>query len=244
MQVKTAQPGSGHEPATIVLWPSPTISPRCPTRFAARDGAVRTIGSVSIPSRVEAVSLLLELDPPDWLVEHSSAVAEVAAFLAARIAERGTALDRTVVEAAALLHDVDKALPDGHPLLRLGHGAAGGAWLTERGHPELAPAVAHHPVKVLGDEAVYPQWAATASLAERVVAYADKRAMQDVVTLDQRFHRWEDRHRERAESIRTARGRAELLQRDVCAAAGLAPDEVQRLPWVRDAMQAVTSAAR
>lgn len=205
---------------------------------------VRTIGSVSIPSRVEAVSILLELDPPGWLVEHSSAVAEVAVDLAARIAERGTALDRALVEAAALLHDVDKALPKGHPLLQLGHGAAGAAWLTERGHAELAPAVAHHPAKLLSDEAVYPGWAARASLEERVVAYADKRATQDVVTLDERFHRWAERHPERAASIQVARGRAQLLEREVCAAAGLAPTEVQRVPWVRDAMQALTSAAR
>jgi hypothetical protein len=30
----------------FVLWSSPTISPRCPNRFEARDGAVRTIGDV------------------------------------------------------------------------------------------------------------------------------------------------------------------------------------------------------
>ena len=206
--------------------------------------AVRTIGSVSVPSRVEAISILLELDPPDWLVEHSTAVAEVAAFLAARIAERGTTLDRALVEAAALVHDVDKALPDTHPLLKLGHGAAGAAWLTNRGHAELAPAVAHHPVKVLGDEAVYREWAATASLEEQVVAYADKRARQNVVTLEERFRRWQVRHPERDESMRMARRRAELLESQVCALAGLAATEVERTSWVDEAMQAFTGPAR
>jgi putative nucleotidyltransferase with HDIG domain len=215
-----------------------------PSRFEARDGTVRTIGIVSIPSRVEAASILLELEPVDWLVEHSTAVAEVAAFLAARIAERGTGLDRSLVEAAALLHDLDKALPKGHPLLTLGHGAAGAAWLTERGHAELAPAVAHHPVMVLSDDETYTDWAARASLAERVVAYADKRAMQDVVSVAERFRAWDERHPERAESMRIARARAELLEREVCAAAGVTPNEVQRLPWVHAAMQAVTSTAR
>jgi putative nucleotidyltransferase with HDIG domain len=199
---------------------------------------------VSVPSRVEAVSILLELESPDWLVEHSTSVAEVAAFLAARMRQRGTALDGALVEAAALLHDIDKALPDDHPLLRLGHGAAGAAWLTDRGHAELAPAVAHHTAKLLGDEAIYPEWAARASLEERVVAYADKRARQGVVTLDDRFRRWEERHPERADSIRAARGRAELLESEVCALAGVEPTEVERMPWVHDAMQAVTSPAR
>jgi putative nucleotidyltransferase with HDIG domain len=199
---------------------------------------------VPVPSRVEAVSILLELEPPGWLVEHSTAVAEVAAHLAARISERGIALDRALVEAAALLHDVDKALPERHPLLELGHGAAGATWLTNHGHAELAPAVTHHTARLLGDEAVYPDWAARASLEERVVAYADKRATQNVVTLNERFRGWEEKHPERAPSIRIARRRAELLEREVCEAASVTPTEVQRLPWVSDAMQAVGSAIR
>lgn len=234
---------AGHaRPGRPASYHRASVSVHCPSE--GPDGVVRTIGSVSIPSRVEAVSILLELEPPGWLVEHSTAVAEVAAFLAARITDRGTAVDRPLVEAAALLHDVDKALQKGHPLLQLGHGAAGAAWLTERGHAELAPAVLHHPVKVLGDDAAYSHWAATASLEERVVAYADKRAMQDVVSLAERFRAWGERHPERAESMRTARARADLLGREVCTAAALSPDEVRRLPWVGDAMQAVTSTAR
>jgi hypothetical protein len=48
------------------------------------------------------------LDPAPWAHPHARAVAEIAAWLARRIAERGLAVDRTAVEATALLHDVDK----------------------------------------------------------------------------------------------------------------------------------------
>ena len=54
-----------------------------------------------------------------------TAVAEIAAFLAERMAGRGVAVDRALVESAALLHDLDKALPETDPLRRLGHGHAG-----------------------------------------------------------------------------------------------------------------------
>ena len=191
---------------------------------------------MAVPTRVQAARVLHELHPPAWLVIHSTAVAEIAAFLADRITSRGLELDTAVVEAAALLHDLDKALPETDPLRKLGHGAAGAAWLTRRGHSELARAVANHPATLLSDEERYPRWAAFASREERVVAYADKRAMQDVVPLAERFGRWAERHPEHEPSLRLAHGRAERLERDVCAAAGIAPTDVARLRWVAAAM--------
>ena len=70
-----------------------------------------TIEPMTVPGRVDAAALLLSLDPPPWFVRHARAVAEVAGWLAARIDARGTPVDRRLVEAAALLHDADKALP-------------------------------------------------------------------------------------------------------------------------------------
>jgi hypothetical protein len=143
-----------------------------------------------------------------------------------------------VVEAAGLLHDLDKALPREHHLLELGHGGAGAAWLAERGHGELAPAVAGHTATLLSDEQRYPRWAVSATLEERVVAYADKRARQDVVTLDERFALWYDKHPEYAEGLRVGLARARLLEQEVCASAGIAPADVERRAWVDEAMQA------
>jgi len=157
-------------------------------------------------------------------------VAEVATFLAEAIHARGHAIHVPLVEAAALLHDVDKSLPADHALKSLGHGEAGAEWLREQGHDELAGAVANHPVMRLADNEHYFLWIRDATVEERVVAYADKRATQDVVSLDERFHRWVKRHGDTAE-IRLARERAQALETDICAAAGINPDDVQRTPW-------------
>ena len=186
---------------------------------------------MAIPSRLEAAALLDGLDPPDWLVAHSSAVAEVAAFLAARIAGRGIGVDRRIVESAALLHDMDKLLPDAHPFKSLGHGDAGARWLTEQGCEELSRPVANHPVSRLSDGSRYRRWASFASREERIVAYADKRAQDRLVTMDARFRRWAQRYPE----VLRVRSRADRLERDVCSAAGIAPDQVRRLRWVTDA---------
>lgn len=208
---------------------------------------------MTVPGRVDAASLLLSLDPPPWFVRHARAVAEVAAFLAARIEARGVAVDRRLVEAAALLHDVDKGLPPDDPARALPHGEGSAAWLTRRGHPELARAVAGHPVTRLLDGERFRRWAAFASREERIVAYADKRAGQRLESMDARFASWRRRYprvvtgdRQVAgwdeAALRAVRARAERLEADVCRAAGVTPQEVRRLAWTGDALRAARAA--
>lgn len=201
---------------------------------------------MTVPDRRAAAALLLETDPPDWLVRHARAVAEVAAWLAARVAERGSAVDRALVEAAALLHDVDKALGRDAPGGGLPHGERSAVWLAERGHPSLAPAVADHPVTRLADGAWFERWRAGASLETRIVAYADKRAGGRLESMDDRFRSWRRRYPSGwdDETARRVRERAVRLEGDVCAAAGVAPDEVRRLRWTGAAFRAARADIR
>jgi putative nucleotidyltransferase with HDIG domain len=187
---------------------------------------------VTVPSRDEAARILLELDPPDWLLAHSAAVAEIAAFLAERLRKNNHDLPPDLAETAALLHDVDKT-PSLKELRRsLGHGWAGAAWLTGRGYSELAAPVASHPATRLTDEAAFTRWLADATWSEKVVAYADKRATQDLVSIDERFATWQTRHPERADQIARGCALAATLEQQVCAAADLTPTDVERLAWV------------
>jgi len=190
-----------------------------------------------MPSRAEAGQILRSLDPPDWLLMHSAAAGDIAAFLAARIEERGHAINVALAETAALLHDVDKALPDDNLLKGLGHGYAGAEWLSDQGLGELSGAVASHPVTRLADDEHWAVWSRSATVEERVVAYADKRAMQDLVSMDERFGKWLARHGD-TDTMRVARERANALEAEVCAAAGVTPAEVKRLPWAKAALRA------
>jgi hypothetical protein len=54
--------------------------------------------------------------------------------------------------------------------------------------------------------------------------------------MSRRFLRWQGRHPELAPSLARARERAEVLEREVCDEAGLAPRDVHRLRWVDAAM--------
>jgi hypothetical protein len=162
----------------------------------------------------------------------------VAAFLAERIRARGGAIDRRLAETSALLHDLDKALPADHRLRELEHGRAGAAWLAEHGFGELSAPVADHPVTRLTEEPGYERWAAEASLEDRVVAYADKRALQRLVPMRRRFAEWRRRYPDYADRQQLGRQRAERLEHEVCDAAGVKPERVRRLRWVATAIRA------
>jgi hypothetical protein len=201
---------------------------------------------MTVPGRVEAAELLLSLDPPAWFLRHARAVAEVAGWLAARIGATGTTVDRRLVESAALLHDADKLLPTGDPARALPHGDGSAAWLTRRGHPELARAVAAHPATRLVDGERYRRWAAFASREERVVAYADKRAGQRLESMAARFGSWQRRYPDgwSAAEVRAVFERARRLEADVCRAAGVAPQDVRRLAWTGPALRAARTRTR
>lgn len=162
-------------------------------------------------------------------------VAEVASFLAHRASRAGLAVDRRLAETAALLHDVDKALPQDHPLRELGHGAAGAAWLREHGHAELARTLIAHPVTRFTEPGA-ETWVTDAPIEERIVTYADKRATQRVVSLEQRFDRWHRKHPDYRERLDRAFGVARRLEDTLCTAIGIEATDVERLRWVDDAM--------
>ena len=200
---------------------------------------------MTVPGRMAAAALLCSLDPPPWFVAHARAVAEVAGWLAMRIAAGGVPVDRTLVEAAALLHDGDKILLADDPARGLPHGEGSAAWLTRLGHAELARPVAAHPVTRLVDGDAYRRWAAFATREERIVAYADKRAGQHLEPVADRFASWRRRYPggwdER--TWQAVGARAARLEADVCRAAGIAPDGVRRLAWTAAALQAARDRA-
>jgi hypothetical protein len=195
---------------------------------------------MTIPDRVEAARLLWSLEPPAWFVRHATVVADVAAWLAARSADRGKALDRSLVESAALLHDVDKLARATVPGIRHGDGSA--SWLAQRGLPELGPVVRDHPVTRLASPS-FDEWLADASLEAWIVAYADKRGGQRLEPMDARFASWRRRYPSGWDAATEAavRDRARALEAVVCRAAGVGPDDVRRLRWSRDALAAAAA---
>jgi hypothetical protein len=212
---------------------------------------------MTVPSRREAARLLLSLEPPAWSIRHACAVADVAAWLARAIERNGIACDVRAVEAAALLHDVDK-IPAGH-VDGHRHGDGSAAWLEAHGMGELAPLVRDHPVPRLADDSDAARLA-RASIEAKVIAYADKRAGQQLESMDDRFSSWRRRYpsgpgepvlraNDRApkgkgwsdEVAQRVVDRALALEREVCGLAGTDPGGVGRLRWARRALREAAS---
>ena len=160
-------------------------------------------------------------------------------------------MDTASVEAAALLHDVDKVPVARQPGIRHGDGSA--AWLEANGLAELAPLVRDHPVTRLANDTDARRLAA-APLEARIVAYADKREASG-------SGRWTTGSPRGATATRPARptavrrrrasrrearlghgtsagsyARALDLERGDLQARGHRPDVVGRLRWARRAI--------
>jgi hypothetical protein len=198
--------------------------------------------------------LLLSLDPPKWHLRHSRAVAETAGWLALRAHSAGRSLDRRLVEAAALLHDVDKLDRVKPQVAGLAHADGSADWLARRGCPELGPVIVGHPVTRLADVDWFERWIGSASIEALIVAYADKRAGQNLESMAERFASWERRyppareatHARSAWTVRTlaeVRGRSEEIERRVCRLAGVVPEDVRRLEWTGRAIAAARKRA-
>ena len=152
---------------------------------------------------------------------HARGVARVAVAAAGLVAEAQIPVDGPLVEAAALLHDIDKASGG----RGADHGIAGARQLEAMGYGELAMPVASHPVTALLDEDRYPiGWPSV------LVAVADRHVAQEFVTVDERLDDMKLRHPGYAASIESARRPAHALEAQVAEATGLDTDAlVERL---------------
>lgn len=130
-----------------------------------------------IPTREECHKLMARHDMPPHIVEHSTQVMRVSLAIADNL-KRGVIIDRDLVIAAALLHDITKtrSLETGEQ-----HDRSGAALLEKMGFSRIAGIVAQH--------VVFENLHAQGRLEEReILYYADKRVMHDrIVTIEERM---------------------------------------------------------
>ncbi len=130
----------------------------------------------NIPSRDECMDLMEQYGMLPNIVDHSRQVMHVSLAIVDHLQNRA-GIDREMVLAGALLHDITKTRS---LETKERHDASGGVLLRERGYVRIAEIVEQH--------VVLREFNPHGDLEEReIVFYADKRVMHDkVVTLDER----------------------------------------------------------
>ncbi len=131
-----------------------------------------------IPSREECNELMVQHSMRPNIVEHSIQVMHVSLAITDNL-KNGVTVNRNLVIAAALLHDITKtrSLETNER-----HDLSGGELLREMGFTSIAEIVEQHVVL----QNLNPQ----GRLEEReIIYYADKRVMHDkIVSIDERVH--------------------------------------------------------
>ncbi len=138
-----------------------------------------------VPSKIECFELICQMDMMDHIVAHSLRVCQVALTIGDCLAKENIKLNRDLILAGALLHDITKTRSFA---TRENHAESGGTLLADLGYPAVGDIVRQH-VK-LDDY----QQDGLFSEAE-IVNYADKRVLHDeVVSLDRRMRYIVDRY--------------------------------------------------
>jgi len=144
-----------------------------------------------IPSRAECDELMAQYSMLPNIMEHSRQVMNVSLAIIDNL-KSGVSVNRDLVIAAALLHDITKtkSLETKEP-----HDASGGVLLRELGFPSTAEIVEQH--------VVIRNLNLKGKLEEReIVYYADKRVLHDtIVTIEERLRDLVERYG-RTEEIR------------------------------------------
>jgi uncharacterized protein len=128
-----------------------------------------------LPDTEEALNFLRKNHCNRRIVKHSLVVAKTAARLVEDLLDRGIKVDRGLVWAGALLHDVGRAVT-----ADVKHGAEGARLLREAGFTEeLARIVERHvgagiPIAEAAGIGLHPKDYLPETLEEKIVCYADK----------------------------------------------------------------------
>lgn len=140
---------------------------------------------MSIPPLIQCERLLESMEMPPHIQAHSRLVCAVALLLADGLLSAGLLMNRDLVQASALLHDITKprSFKTGE-----NHAQTGGQYLSELGYHEVGEIIRQH---VILDD----YFAAETPSEAEVVNYADKRVLHDRIVplrdrMDYILHRY------------------------------------------------------
>jgi uncharacterized protein len=176
---------------------------------------------IQIPTEAECRRLLAGMGMLENIVAHSRQVCRVSLLMVDHLQPDG--LNRELILAAALLHDITKTRS---LQTREDHAETGARLLAEIGYPEVGRIVGQH---VHLDH----YFASKSPTEEEIVNYADKRVLHDqIVPLNERMGYILEKYGrapERKRAILLLWEKTEALEARLFAGLSFAPDDISRL---------------
>ncbi len=172
----------------------------------------------------DAWRILLEANPPAWVLRHSAAVARLAVAMARLARQQGHPIDIEIVHAGAILHDVGRSITQdvrhaslGADLLREHHNIE--ANLTAIVERHTGGGIDAQEARKLGlpERNYIPH-----TLEEKLVCHAD-----NLYAGDKRVTMEHQREKYLARDLASAWTRIEALHTEITAILGIDPQEVE-----------------
>ena len=139
---------------------------------------------MEIPTKEECIKLLRKNNVTDNIIAHTKKVCEFSLKVCDILGKRGVKVNRDLVSAAALLHDIKKLEPGEHEI-------EGADYVESLGYPEVAVLIKKHGLKHCHEDDFKPK-----TWEEKIIFYSDKRVKNDkVVTVDERFEYIKERYK-------------------------------------------------
>ena len=131
--------------------------------------------NAKIPSKEECLDILNKNKTPSNVIEHCKTVCKVAEEVADKLINKGINVNKKLVIAAALLHDIERDKED--------HVITGTKLLKNMGFPEVSEVARKHSLQELKNKEIQPK-----TIEEKIVFYADKRVKGNkIVSFEERF---------------------------------------------------------
>lgn len=185
---------------------------------------------MKLPAKIKCYQLIYEMEMMEHIVIHSLQVCRVALLLVSHLNVIGKNLNRELVQASALLHDITKTRSF---KTMENHARTGAQFLNDRGYPEVGHIVRQH--------VVLDEYFASEELTEaEIVNYADKRVLHDqVVSLEERKDYILEKYGkkpERRRQIYLLWAKTEELENRLFCCLPIAPGDIHRLIESNDSL--------
>ncbi|MBI2657581.1 HDIG domain-containing protein [Candidatus Woesearchaeota archaeon] len=139
---------------------------------------------MNLPTREQCLQILKDSNVPGNIVAHLKKVCEFSLKICDLLEKKGIKVNKKLVAAGALLHDIKKADSEDH--IVQGH-----ELVKSLGFPEVALIIKKHGLSYLDNPEFVPK-----TWEEKIVFYADKRIKNDkIVSVDERFEYIKQRYK-------------------------------------------------